>query len=764
MVHAASAAALRLGAATITPGEQLSGTILIGSTNSYDFSANAGDLIIARAGGDTFTPRVVIRGPGVVLASSLSQSLNNRDGEATVRATNSGTYSVSVSAYYQNGSGAYRVSLAKSPGAVTVTAGDQGGPLTNGWRHIGEIPAGDLDSWTFDAAVGDTVLVRAGGTGFTPQLRIYGPDGALQAQSESSSLNNRDGVALFRATNGGSFTVVANSYYLNGSGPYELSFVKAPGTVLVASGDQGGPFTNGWRHTGSVAVGEMDAWTFDAASGDTVLVRGGGTGFTPQLRIYGPDGVLQARNSSSSLNNRDSEASFRATNSGAFVLVADSYYLNGSGDYELTLAKTPGAVQVTSGDQGGPLTNGWRHTGEIAVGDVDAWTFDASEGESVLVRAGATGFTPQIRIYGPDGAIQAGNSSSSLNNRDGEAFFRATNGGAYTVVASSYYLNGAGAYQLTLGKSPGSMLTAPGDEGGGLTSGYRHTGVIDIGDLDQYNFAAQNGDTIVLRMGATTFTPLLRVFGPDGLLLEANSSSSLNNRDGEVEIRASTNGVYTVSVTSYYLNGSGDYSLNVAHTRAPVWLTTEGDEGGTMKGETQLLGTLAVGDLDAWAFTACQGEPIRLEAYATNFTPWIRLYGPDGSLKAANSSSSLNTRTAIVSHTPAAAGTYTVVLSPYYLNGSGPYDFRANGLTWSMRLCRPEIGATGTNRVVGVGGPAGGDFVLWRAEDFRNAGQTWSAIRTNVFDGYGVFEHQEDFSPSQPHRFYRFEVLSGAGN
>jgi hypothetical protein len=221
---------------------------------------------------------------------------------------------IQVSSYYANGAGEYRLTLVQSPGVVSISSGDEGGILQNGARHRGQIAVGDLDPWTFTGAAGDSLVLRAGGDNFTPWIRVYGPDGSLQVQSTSSSVNNRDSEVAFVATNAGPFTVILSSYYLNGTGAYELTLGQSPGTLSVTSGDDGGPLTNGWKHTGQISIGDLDLWSFPAEAGDSVVVRAGGTGFTPYVRIYGPSGSLQALNTSSSVNNRDSEVAFVATN------------------------------------------------------------------------------------------------------------------------------------------------------------------------------------------------------------------------------------------------------------------------------------------------------------------------------------------------------------------------------------------------------------------------------------------------------------------
>ena len=87
--------------------------------------------------------------------------------------------------------GSYRLTLAQTPGAFVVPAGDEGGALTTGVNHEGTIHVGDLDQWTFTAAVGETIALSLTETGvatdFLPWLRLRGPNGAQLASEAGVS-------------------------------------------------------------------------------------------------------------------------------------------------------------------------------------------------------------------------------------------------------------------------------------------------------------------------------------------------------------------------------------------------------------------------------------------------------------------------------------------------------------------------------------------------------------------------------------------------
>ena len=54
--------------------------------------------------------------------------------------------------------------------------------------------------------------------------------------------------------------------------------------------------------------------------------------------------------------------------------------------------------------------------------------------------------------------------------------------------------------------------------------------------------------------------------------------------------------------------------------------------GSTLQNGAATKGTIALGDLDVWSFSASAGDGIMLRMGAATFTPWIRLYGPNGAV------------------------------------------------------------------------------------------------------------------------------------
>jgi hypothetical protein len=558
------------------------------------------------------------------------------------------------------------------------------GALTNGWTSTGMIsPVGDSDSWTFSANTGDRIVLRVGEitqvNNFTPRIRLMNP-GSVQQAIASGSVAAEISVT---ATNSGTFTVIVDDAVgTSATGTYRLTLAQAPGAVYVAPGDEGGPMTNGVTHTGTIDAGDLDVWTVTANSGDALIVRMGEVtdtsgNFTPWVRIYSPTGALLDSGFAAQVG----EVAVTATNSGTFMVVVGDANgaLSGTGTYRLTLAKTGDPVVVSAGDQGGPMTNGVTHTGTILTGDLDLWTFSANSGDSLVVRVGeivdASGnFEPWIRLYSPLGKLLG----SAFGPLAAEIAVTATNSGTFLLVMGdgNGAFSGSGDYRLTLAKTGDPVLVSAGDDGGPMTNGVMHTGTIVTGDLDLWTFSASIGDSIVARIGEITdtnaFTPWLRLYGPNGKLLDSGFGSSV----GEVTTTATNSGTFLLvaSDANGAFSGSGDYRLTLAKTGDPV-LVSAGDDGGPMTNGVMHTGTIVTGDLDLWTFNARPGDALIVrvgEITDTNtFTPWIRLYGPTGGLLSSAFGSAAGEATA----TAGSSGTYLVVVSDANgaFSGSGQY-------------------------------------------------------------------------------------------
>src|SRR5678815_3242343 len=121
----------------------------------------------------------------------------------------------------------------------------------------------------------------------TPQLRLYGPNGVLIDSGYGVSATE----VTARATNAGTFTVVAGDFSSGyaGTGNYRLSMIKPTGPLAISGGDEGGSLTNGLTHVAGIETGDMDAWVFNANTGENIVVRIGETTVSLTCLLYTSD-------------------------------------------------------------------------------------------------------------------------------------------------------------------------------------------------------------------------------------------------------------------------------------------------------------------------------------------------------------------------------------------------------------------------------------------------------------------------------------------
>src|SRR5437660_175365 len=95
--------------------------------------------------------------------------------------------------------------------------------------------------------------------------------------------------------------------------------------------------------------------------------------FAPWIRLVSATGVLLG---SSATGTGASDVAATALMSGTYrLMVGRCNWCSGVGSsnrsYLLTLAQGPGAVVVSAGDEGGPMTDGATNAGTIYLGDLD---------------------------------------------------------------------------------------------------------------------------------------------------------------------------------------------------------------------------------------------------------------------------------------------------------------------------------------------------------------------------------------------------------
>ena len=328
-----------------------------------------------------------------------------------------GTYLVLVASFDSgfDGTGTYRLTMTTRPGPITVSAGDQGGPLTNGGHPHRRDPPGRSRRLDLHRHRGRPHRACTSAKSPTPTTSVPGFACGLPTAPYSASQSGTDAAVIddVVAPVTGTYLVLVASFDsgFDGTGTYRLTMTKTPGPITVSAGDRGRPLTNGAMHTGEILQGDLDVWTFTATAGDRIAVHIGeitdNDDFRPWIRLWAPNGAILGSQSGTDAAVIDGIV---APVTGTYLVLVGSFDsgFDGTGTYRLTMTHTPGPITVSAGDQGGPLTNGAMHTGEIVQGDLDVWTFTATAGDRIAVHIGeitdTDDFRPWIRLWAPNGA------------------------------------------------------------------------------------------------------------------------------------------------------------------------------------------------------------------------------------------------------------------------------------------------------------------------------------------------------------------------
>src|SRR5262245_38377571 len=131
---------------------------------------------------------------------------------------------------------------------------------------------GEVASFGFSANGGDRIIARMGRrtSGVSPHIQVQAPGGATVCEAYSYNAAVDTSVCLLPSS--GTYTLLASNYNSTNTGGYGLTLqrLNAPvGASLLSFGAT--------ALASIVVAGELDAYTFTALAGDTVLARMGST-------------------------------------------------------------------------------------------------------------------------------------------------------------------------------------------------------------------------------------------------------------------------------------------------------------------------------------------------------------------------------------------------------------------------------------------------------------------------------------------------------
>jgi hypothetical protein len=313
---------------------------------------------------------------------------------------------------------------------------------------------------------------------------------------------------------------------------------------------------------------QANYYTFTGTSNDVItvaLLRTNGTGAT-YLYLYDPLGNLVFEGEGTGYASLAYIAGARLTKTGSYTFVVIESGLTLSYDYQLSLTKVAGGVNLReAGDGAEAIVPGQITSGHISPADMDTYTFTGTSNDVItvtLLRTNGTGDT-FLYLYDPLGdAVFSGAGTGNA----GVAYFagvRLTKTGSYTFVVVAGGLDLSYDYNLCTIKNPGPNFPEPGEGVEVIAPEDMRAARITPGDLDAYLFHAIAYDTITLNLTKTggAGNLFVELLAPDGIVIATASGAS------SARIKAPCvpqTGSYQIAIFDSGLSQAFDYELTLS--------------------------------------------------------------------------------------------------------------------------------------------------------------------------------------------------------
>ena len=195
-----------------------------------------------------------------------------------------------------------------------------------------------------------------------------------------------------------------------------------------------------------------------------------------------------------------------------------------------------------------------------APGEVDTYSFQANENDSVNIKITITGgeMRAGLSLYSPDGILLKTVSTSLASDNKKEITSKLPKTGTYTILAENGWGSFTGNYSIFCQKVNNPLNSAS------LQFGSTKIGSIaSSGEVDTYSFRANENDSVNIKITITggEMRSGLSLYSPAGDLLRTVSTSLASDNRKEIASKLPITGTYTILVENGWGSFTGNYSL-----------------------------------------------------------------------------------------------------------------------------------------------------------------------------------------------------------
>jgi serine protease Do len=200
--------------------------------------------------------------------------------------------------------------------------------------------------------------------------------------------------------------------------------------------------------------------------------------------------------------------------------------------------------------------------GSISRGGADYWSFSGDSGDEITIGMTSEDFDTFLALFGPDDTylICDDDGGGDLNAMISE--FVLPSSGTYNIVATSYWGDVGGNYELELkitdtGRSPESI------GGGALDYGDSIREHLNTWTGDVWTFSGEAGDRVSIRMESDDFDTYLDLWGPDLRRVTADDDGG-GGTDAYIDnFTLPATGTYNIVARGFSAGDRGDYTLSL---------------------------------------------------------------------------------------------------------------------------------------------------------------------------------------------------------
>lgn len=402
---------LPMNGGSIVSGQTVEGSYLTEKErHKWEFAAHAGEVAtISFEPSENYSmPRIVLVSPsGIKIANDdYSPGLNL----GPIPLPESGKYTILPDSFCLNCSisAEYKLSL-------KLEAPDASQPIEYGQAQSASLDLAHIQVWSFDGQQGDKIGVSVNSSNFNTVLYVFSPKGEqIGFNNDYDGTNSK--ISSLALPETGQYLVMVRSFLANEAGQYMIDIQTYEPTATTSDS------TLPIEKTFDLKASEIQLIEFNGKANQSVRVNISSTDIICAAQVLQPNSEVIAN-----------LGGYGVGTAHALALPVEGTYTVRVGNIDQS--QIPGHCTITIEEptvrEPGLLKYNEMAVAKIDFGEKQEWTFEAFEGQSILVQT--VEITDDPNGGAPFFKISGSNIGRYTDNQTGFDYYKITKSGTYTV-------------------------------------------------------------------------------------------------------------------------------------------------------------------------------------------------------------------------------------------------------------------------------------------------------------------------------------------